>query len=211
MGPVYPAQLVLRRFLPSSIFAANAVVIAEYSVVRTNPPAAGKTRLRWAESCDADLFAETTYSSDSVRRRLSNGDRCVIAQVDGALGAYSWFVADGFDQSDWLRVVLPPRAVWGSDLWVSPDFRGQGLHAVITEFTHSEFCSGDVDRILMITDVLNSSSQRAMTKAGAKFHRSMFYVRVFGLTYLRIGAVRRLGLWHRRRRFALSPELYLLN
>ena len=209
IGPIYAAQLVFGRLIPSTLFALNAYSIMERNPSEGRPETDDTSDIRWMTEGEISLFTQTAYRPGLVRDRLRRGDRCVIMTVADELVGYSWYVFGRFDQSDWLRIIIPPDAVWTSDIWVAVAHRGRGNDARLKAFASKTFEDAGVTKILSIVDVFNRRSLRAHRKIGSRIHGRLYYFRFLGLTLAKAGATARLGRWNARRRYELDLKAAL--
>jgi len=72
--------------------------------------------------------------ADLYRRRLRDGQRCLVIHEDGRIAARMWVVGDRpvHDSNSGLRFVAPARpALWCHDIFVEPAYRNRGLFAAL--------------------------------------------------------------------------------
>ena len=95
-----------------------------------------------------------------------------------------------------MRFRFAAQDFFGARIWVSPDYRGQGIAPKVIRYARAYFLNTDRWRSLGIINGLNKSSRRACAKTGIAETGRILYLRLLGITYLHYGRINRIGFWN---------------
>jgi GNAT superfamily N-acetyltransferase len=121
--------------------------------------------------------------SDLFRRRLSEGQRCLVIHEGGRIVARMWVVGDRpvHETNSGFRFVAPARpALWCHDIFVEPSHRRRGLFAALMwgalerEPDRRPHLYGEIHH-------LNHASLRAHQAFGHRVNQTVTVVSVLGL------------------------------
>jgi len=160
--------------------------------------------IRWAKAEDFELLAEFGDGA-RVRKAFDLSHRIVVAIRDGKICGWIWFATSFLDNHDWLRLVLEKDECFAVDVLVDTTFRRQGIALRMLHFAYSELERDGYRKVWGLVDALNQASLAAYKESNLGAGR-VFYARLLGLTFLRIGGFMRLGTWGPERRLELSPN-----
>jgi GNAT superfamily N-acetyltransferase len=168
-------------------------------------PAAGEI-VRRATGDDRPALAALTGSDDLVAARLARGDEVVVTEVDGQVVAQAWFSTAEYDESNLLFAVRPWER-WLYDGRVRDDLRGRGIHPRLLAAAMGMLADQGVLRVLSTIDHLNTPSQRAAGKRGARTIGTVLSCTVAGVTVSRVQWVGGRARWrvHRGPRRLTTP------
>jgi len=201
IGPLYGVQRAVRLFLPRRWFEINLWIYTDTELApwRTEPPPEGN--IRWAIAEDFDL--PVNYGDwAKVRKGFASGDKVVVSVEDSRVRGWMWFATDFVDNHDWLRMVLEKDECFAHESLVDPALRQQGIAKAMALFGYLGLDRQGYRLAWGFIDVLNRASLKTyISPIHANEH--VFYARLLGLTYLRIGKFRRLGTWKPARRLEL--------
>ena len=204
VGLLYTAQLALKRLIPVFLFNANKLFVVSTDIRPWKHYQTGDPEFRWAGPEDIDKMLATGEPAASVRKNFEGGARLAVIERSGRIVAYFWCQTNSVDHIDWLRYRLLPTDVWVVFAWIAAELRGQGMHARISNLVFAEFARGGYTRCLSVVDALNRNVIRAGAKGDASLVGQIWFVRVFGLTFVRIDRAVRIGWWGLGRRLTLS-------
>lgn len=203
-GILYVAQRTFRYVVPNWLFSFNDWIIAKHEF-REIEKFQGNQKIRWLEEREIDGLLELDRK---LRKRFevafSLGERIAVYQNDGRVAAYFHLATNRHDVGDWITFKFESSSVFGSMLWVSPDYRRHGIGPELMRFAESEFAREGFQRRVYHMDSLNRASRRACEKIGHTVLGRIVCFRFLGLSYVRFGRRRRFGVWRSRNRLELE-------
>jgi len=204
IGPLYAGQRALWLFFPRRWFEINQWILMDTDLTRWRSGQTADGEFRWATTEDFGLLAEFGDSA-KVRKAFDRGHRIVVAVRDGKICGWIWFATGPLDYHDWLRLTLEKDECFFVDVLVDTAFRGQGIGPRMAHFAYGGLEREGYRKLWGFVDALNRASLNAYKESIPGTGR-LFYARMLGLTYLRIGEFRRLGTWGPKRRWELRPS-----
>lgn len=204
VGWLYGLQQLLEYVIPEWLFRINKI-----SIHRSDPGAgprygADEPGLRVVSRSDPDTIKDSGAWPWHLRMRIEKGQDATVLERDGEVVAYHAFVTDQYEQSNWMRFKLAPSDVWVSYTWVRPDLRGQRINMLLRGSTATRHASQGYKRYVSSVDVLNRNIARANRRHGGTRGGTIFYVRLFSLTFARVNGTVRLGWWGPGRRLEID-------
>jgi len=201
VGMLYALQQTKWTFLPDwlielNVWQVNTIDIRGHATMTRHDPA-----LRWAVNRDIPDLLACGVKPEVLAYAFGKTVRIAVYERDGQIVAYGQHAVGAWQQSDWLRFRFAPRDFNAAEVWVAPDFRGQGIGPKIMAFATSHFARNGHHRAVAIINVLNRNSIRACAKVGPVSAERFWYLRLFGFSFLRYGELHGFGRWTRRNRF----------
>jgi GNAT superfamily N-acetyltransferase len=92
------------------------------------PPAG--LRMRWAAKRDLlaiNALEGFVKETDFMEASLRKGDRCLLMEEDGRIGAFAWVTFRDFQLALWYTLKLPPGGSYLVYIFVHPDLGRQGV------------------------------------------------------------------------------------
>ncbi len=208
-GPLYAAQLSLQHVIPSHLFDVPTFFLCEldlrnFAHVRERDP-----EIRAATHEDIDLHATVGGPSPAeLHAGFERGVRVWLLEREGQLIAFMRLSPNDCERQDWGLFKASPKDIWGIDMRVLPEYRGQGIGPRMNRHVASECARLGYSRIVSCVSSLNRNSLRADQKVGYKRICHFFVFRFLGCTLVYSRGFLRLGRWNARRRLELQVELF---
>jgi GNAT superfamily N-acetyltransferase len=122
-----------------------------------------------AEEAGALAEAMGFESATSVRERFSDGRRCYVSRIEGAIAGYGWV---SFEE-EWISELgmslrLEPGDAYIWDCATLPTYRGQGLYPALLTYILSSLWAKGLHRVWIGADTDSVASQKGIARAG--FH-----------------------------------------
>ena len=207
VGVLYTCQNIVKTVFPGRVLAANTAFVAEVDISRWPDSIAPDPCIRWAIPSDTEMFARAGVPIGAIQAYIARGARVAIYERNAEVLGFFIYDADCVELYDWIRFRLSPDVKWNAEAWVAPAHRGKGMHGRIRHFAVSEFCRNGYVRTLATIDAANIPSLRATIKKGAIIG-CISYVRILGLTLVRINGAIRVGLWGPKHRLDLTSDMF---
>jgi RimJ/RimL family protein N-acetyltransferase len=116
----------------------------------------------------AQLATIGPFDPAEAEERLSRGDRCYGAWIDGELAHYSWAQDRGAHPIDaaGITVDIPPGELWIYNCRTAEAHRGKGIYPrVLERIANDYFCEGAIT-VWIYTSEDNIASQHGLLKLG---------------------------------------------
>ena len=208
VGPLYTAHLAANRFIPEALFQVRALMITERDPRHRPSVLDHDPGFRWITLEDFNSIAALRRLPRPLWAELEAGNRALILERDDDVISYFLYPSDSHHQASWVRFEFLPTDIWTIYTWVAPEYRGQGIHAHVRNFAASELEQAGYTRELSTIDALNRNSLRAHTKLGGWFIGRIFFLRILGLTLVRVGRSVRIGWWGPNRPFVVDIKRF---
>ena len=201
VGLLYALQQAKWTFLPDwlielNVWNVNTIDIRGHAMLTRHDAA-----LRWATNRDIVELVACGVNPEALAYAFGKNLKIAVYEVEGRIVGYGQHAVGTSNQSDWLRFRFAPRDFIAAEIWVAPEFRGQGIGPKIMSFAWSHYAQTGHHRAVNIINVLNCNSTRAVAKTGIVSSERFWYFRLLGFSYMRYGAVTAFGRWTRRNRF----------
>lgn len=194
VGPLYAVQRAMTRVLPTWLFYLNVFVVLKVELSHYAGARAADSGLRWAGP--ADLAALARFGgADYIAARFERGEAVAVLEQDGEIVGWHAHAARYDQQSGWFRLDLGPEEVFFTMVIVAPEHRGRGLGHRIMDFALREVAGQGYERVYFIVDALNRNSLKAFSRIESRPAGRIAYVRLLGLTVVKIGSRVRCGFW----------------
>lgn len=135
----------------------------------------------------ADALARAMGASDvaTVIERFSEGRRCFVAQVNGAIASYAW-VSRGVERIGELErsFRMGPEEAYIWDCATLPPYRSQRLYCALLSHLASHLFRDGITRLWIGASASNSYSIRGFATAGFQHVLDLTYLRVLGIHHL---------------------------
>ena len=138
---------------------------------------------------DLGLDAET------LAKTFGDTLEITLYEREGRIVGYAQYATHEWAQDDWLTLRFEPEDFSGVGIWVAPDHRSQGIATKMMRFGWSGMARKGCERTVSITNALNRDSLGAAGNVAPGEFTRFWYVRLFGFTYFRYGALAKLGRW----------------
>ena len=182
----------------------NRWILTDLELAEWRSKQIADAEIRWAKAEDVELLVEFGDEA-KVRKGLDLGHRAVVSVRDDRIRGWMWFATGFLDNHDWLRVVLDKEECFVVEILVDPAFRQQGIGRGLAHFAYSELNREGYRTAWGLIDALNQASLQTFKETNLGTGR-VFYARLLGLTFLRIGGFMRFGTWGPERRLELRPK-----
>lgn len=198
VGWLYAAQLSLDRLLPQNLFTVNKLLITESDVRVQSAHCIKDAGMRIVSASDPASLRRTEAWPAHLWTAVDAGEDVAVFELAGRLIGYRTFTTGTYDRASWIRIHLPPNAVYIGYVWIAPEFRGQefgpGTRNALARYHEARGMTLNVSSI----DALNRNSRRAHVKHSGGFSGALFYIRLLGLTVARLDRTTRFGVWGRK-------------
>jgi len=157
--------------------------------------------MRWHRETDLPAIAGHFVGMDYIASRLGMGARIAVAEFNGAIAGWRFYMPSPCPQSPFFMFHAPQDAIFGFAAFVMPDFRGKRAFSAITTFAAGEFLNRGYARLFSTTNMNNSASRKAHTHAGENAVMEIRSAGILGLRFVQIDGKTNWGYWTRRRRY----------
>lgn len=115
---------------------------------------------------DIDRFAKKIFPSeiDRYRRRLRNGRKFFVTMLEGRWINHAWITQRLSFAIDNIDLDLKEGDIYIDDAYTVPELRGRGINTLLHHYILEECRKRGFRRALIIVDVKNTASMRAMEK-----------------------------------------------
>src|SRR5258705_1762213 len=124
------AQKVLRR-VPLRPVDVGRLCFLQLNGVPKVPTAMlrGHAEVRFASADDLDALAQLQDKKALFRTRFAEGDRCIVALMDGRVVGYEWFSDSAVHhETAWgYRITIPGGYIYAYDAYIDPAHRNTGV------------------------------------------------------------------------------------
>lgn len=159
MPPLRLAQVIFQNLVPQRILDINVIMVRSRRLHVTPSKPNNDVGIRWLTPGDVPMLAEVKNEDPRfIESRLSEGHRAVVVEIEGEIVGYNWCVP-GTYKIGWLSVALPPKCYFKSDMWVSPEHRGQRLAGRMSDFGLRDYYEKGFRHSFACTDALNSAAR----------------------------------------------------
>jgi GNAT superfamily N-acetyltransferase len=154
----------------------------------------GHADVRFADAGDLDGLARLQDKRPLFCERFTEGDRCVIALVDGRIIGYEWFSENAVHhETGWgYHIVIPGGYVYAYDAYIDPSYRNTGVWLRFKAYLAEWMAAHGKRGVLTFVDYGNWPSLRTHLRFGFEPTEDVFALRVVGLRLFR--KVRALGV-----------------
>jgi GNAT superfamily N-acetyltransferase len=141
--------------------------------------------VRW--SCDDDLQKITANSEgiEFVKSCLSSGGRIVVAEIDGQIAGWRFYMPSPCPQTYRFEFHAPDDVIFGFSAFVLPEHRGKRLFSAIHQFAANYYISNGYRQIVSLTGTWNAASRSAHKSAGEQPLLRIWSWTVFGFALIR--------------------------
>ena len=134
---------------------------------------------------------------------MNRGGRAAIREKGDQVIGCIWFEPEATAYDGWLQIRLSNTDWWISDVFVSPDHRGEGIANQLGDFGRMELAMHGITNLVTVTNAVNYPALRSSEKVRYKSIR-IWYVRFLGWTLVRLPRRWRFGWWGWRRYLQVS-------
>ena len=193
--PLLLAQMLVRR-IPLRPIDVGKLCFLQLNSVPQVPAAMlrGDADVRFASVDDLDALGRLRDHKPLFRRRFADGDRCVIAIIDGRVVGYEWF-SDGavHHETGWgYRIAIPGGYVYAYDAYIEPAYRNTGLWLRFKAHLADWMAARGKHGVLTFVDYGNWPSLRTHLRFGFRPTESVLALRIVSLRLFR--KVRAIGM-----------------
>lgn len=203
VGPLYSLQLIYWEIVPGWLFDLNIWIVTVKEIQANGGNTPDADALRWADESDTEALAACGLDRSKIASSFACGVKIAVCERAGRIICYARYGTATHEQDDWLIFKFKPQDVFGAGIWVAPDHRGQSIAPRVIAFARAHFASAGCRRSVGIINGLNRNSRRACAKVGITELDRIYYLRLFGLEFLRYGKLNRIGHWHSRNRLEI--------
>ena len=191
--PLLLAQKVVRR-LPFRPVDIGKLCFLRFNGVPNVPPAMlrGSADVRRATPDDLDALAQLQDRRRLFCERFTNGDSCVVAEVNGTIVGYEWFSDNLVHyESAWgYPIEIPGGFVYAYDAYVDPAYRNTGVWLRFKAYLGEWMTARGKQGVLTFVDYGNWPSLRTHLRFGFEPSESVLALRLLGLTlFKRVRAI----------------------
>jgi GNAT superfamily N-acetyltransferase len=147
----------------------------------------GHAQVRFATTGDLDQLARLQDKTQVFRERFAEGDRCVIALVDGRIIGYEWFSESPVHhESAWgYHIAIPGGYVYAYDAYIDPAHRNTGVWLRFKAYLGEWMAARGKRGVLTFVDYGNWPSLRTHLRFGFEPTESVVALRVISLRMFR--------------------------
>jgi predicted GNAT family acetyltransferase len=176
--PLYKAELLMHRLLPSWFLQPRWRRIYEMPVTKEPPHKADAVDFRWASAADTHLL-ESYHGEQLTTARLSYGHRAAILVKNDKLIGVAWFATRSYyDVDTQTRVTLSFDEAWIYGVWIHRRYRRRGLYADLLRHAGVELRRRGIRQLLFAIDAFNIRSRRLHQRLLAKPIGHLYGVRL---------------------------------
>ena len=106
---------------------------------------------RWADGGDIDEIAALegfVKSIEVMARAFRYGDRCLLLEREGRIGAFAWIAFRDYPLALWHTLHLPPSAAYLVYIFVRPEFRRRGVGSYLLGLAMRHLRSMGYERLI---------------------------------------------------------------
>jgi len=182
------AQKLLRR-VPLRPIDIGKLCFLQLNGLPNVPPAMlrGDADVRFATADDIDGVARLQDKAPLFRDRFAEGDRCVVAIVDGRIVGYEWFSDNPVHhETAWgYHIAIPGGYVYAYDAYIDPAYRNTGVWLRFKAHLAEWMAACGKRGVLTFVDYGNWPSLRTHLRFGFEPTENVFALRVIGLRLFR--------------------------
>jgi hypothetical protein len=208
VGRVRTLQIAVQRYVPSWLFDANSLIAHRVRFDEAElPPPGPDWPHRWASAGDLDLLTQSGIPAETVRGFFRDGAYGAFCEKDGKLVAYTWYLVQPLVVYDWIKIV-PRDQPFVLLAYVSPEFRGQGIHLETRLFAYPALAELGYTGIFSFVEHLNRSSLRTGKATPRRYLGRLTYLRILGFAVYRLDGKWGCGIYGPRRPFMLDFDRF---
>jgi GNAT superfamily N-acetyltransferase len=115
-------------------------------------------------------------------KRFADGDRAVVAEVDGRIVGYEWFSEGGVhEETAWgYRFVIPPGFVYAYDAFIDPRYRNSGIWLRFKAHLGQGMPASRKTGVLTFVEYGNWLSLRTHLRFGFKPDTQVLVIKILG-------------------------------
>jgi GNAT superfamily N-acetyltransferase len=186
--PLLLTQKLVRR-VPLRPIDVGKLCFLQLNSVPSVPPSMlrGHADVRFATADDLEALAQLQDKRALFEHRFGEGDRCVVALVDGRVIGYEWF-SDGpvHRETGWDYPIAVPRGyVYAYDAYIDPAFRNTGVWLRFKAYLAEWMTARGKRGVLTFVDYGNWPSLRTHLRFGFQPTESVLALRIAGLRLFR--------------------------
>jgi GNAT superfamily N-acetyltransferase len=175
LGPKAAIEYV-RHILGAQIYLDSDEIVVVKDLTEPEPAASGPIRLEAARLHDLPMIAEFNRRQLNATRtgrfaaRLEDGKRALLGFRDDSLIGYIWFYDASQPAKDCylerFGIRLGEGEVYGDDLFIAPEHRGQGIPAAFVAGVEAELVRLGYRRMYGFVDARNTPARWFWTISG---------------------------------------------
>jgi GNAT superfamily N-acetyltransferase len=181
--PLLLAQKILRRvpFRPIDIgklcfLRLNTVPRVPAGLLR------GPGFIRSGSPDDLENLVRLRDQRQIFLKRFADGDRPVVAEVDGRIVGYEWFCErEVHEETAWgYRIVIPQGFVYAYDAYIDPQYRNSGIWLRFKAHLGERMIETGITGVLTFIDYGNWPSLRTHLRFGFTPGTEVLVVKILG-------------------------------
>jgi GNAT superfamily N-acetyltransferase len=182
------AQKLLRR-VPLRPVDVGKLCFLQLDGLPKVPPSMlrGHADVTFATLDDLDALAALQDKKALFRERFAEGDRCIIALVDGRVVGYEWFSEhEVHHEAAWgYHITIPGGYIYAYDAYIDPAYRNTGVWLRFKAYLAEWMRSSGKRGVLTFVDYGNWPSLRTHLRFGFEPTENVFALRVASLRLFR--------------------------
>lgn len=171
----------------------------------------GHIEVRFATVDDLDGLCSLQNKRDEFERRLRDGDRCIVASVQGNVVGYEWFCDSTVHrETEWdYPITIPGGYVYAYDAFIDPAYRNTGVWLRFKQYLAGWMARDGKQGVLTFVDYGNWPSLRTHLRFGFQPTGSVLALRIAGVKLFR--KMRAVGAtaWSFLAWLAMYPHIHL--
>jgi GNAT superfamily N-acetyltransferase len=181
--PLLLAQKILRR-LPFKPIDIGKLCFLRLNTVPRVP--AGLLRgpgvVRSGSPDDLENLVRLRDQRPIFLKRFADGDRPVVAEVDGRIVGYEWFCERAVhEETAWgYRIVVPQGFVYAYDAYIDPQYRNSGIWLRFKAHLGERMLETGHTGVLTFIDYGNWPSLRTHLRFGFKPDTEILVIKILG-------------------------------
>ena len=186
--PLLLAQKLLRRVPLRPVDIGKLCFLQLNGVPRVpNAMLRGRADVRFATVNDLDALAALQDKAPLFRARFAEGDRCLVALVNGRIIGCEWFSDKPVHhEMAWgYQIAIPGGYVYAYDAYIDPAYRNTGIWLRFKAHLAEWMTARGKHGVLTFVDYGNWPSLRTHIRFGFEPTESVFALRVIGLRLFR--------------------------
>ena len=147
----------------------------------------GRADVRFATAADLDLLAQLHDRTPLFRARFADGDRCLVALVNGRVVGYEWFSDKPVHhETAWgYAIAIPGGFIYAYDAYIEPQYRNTGIWLRFKAHLGEWMAACGKQGVLTFVEYGNWPSLRTHLRFGFEPTESVFALRVMGVRLFR--------------------------
>jgi GNAT superfamily N-acetyltransferase len=144
----------------------------------------------------------------TIENFFAQGARVAVAELSDQVIGYQWVALETWAIYNWLCISIDPNSMWFTTAFVAPEFRGHDISPKLKAFVFQSLGAEGMDEAWGLVQFLNRSSIAALSKIGLRVVEKFVYLRLLGLTVVKIGPRWQANFWRASNRLVVPVKMF---